>query len=344
MSGPTISTNTTISMLGIFINYTLPWENYVRFIAKAASQKLGCLFCAKIYFTPEQLLMIYKALLQPVWFSNRRAKWRREEKLRNQRRSVDHVGAISPPASAPRLPINSGFNSMYSIPQPIATMADTYRFNSDNGDTLPKTGKFDEPTDTPIRRIEIIDEPNIDGIWITGLMSPLEAYPNSYLGQQNQCEGDVSPKCGIFGSQLEGSNRLWNVKPNALFLFNAVPGLHQAMSLKSSVPVFVTQLGILASMQNGLTSSCLQQREATGYPYMFHDPLHSLSSSYNSRGCNPAVAHAQPTTHPAYGPSAPSSVPVSTGTGVISAGVSVPVQIPSQSTAELASSYWPRLQ
>lgn len=69
-------------------------------------------------------------------------------------------------------------------------------------------------------------------------------------------------------------------------------------------------------MQSGLTSSCLQQREAPGYPYMFHDPLHSLSSSYNARSCNPAVAHAQPTTHhPTYGSNAPSSVPVSTGTG-----------------------------
>lgn len=72
-------------------------------------------------------------------------------------------------------------------------------------------------------------------------------------------------------------------------------------------------------MQSGLTSSCLQQREATGYPYMFHDPLHSLSSSYNSRAaaCNPAVAHTQPTTHPSYasGSTPTSAVPVSTGTG-----------------------------
>lgn len=68
-------------------------------------------------------------------------------------------------------------------------------------------------------------------------------------------------------------------------------------------------------MQNGLSSSCLQQREASAYPYMFHDPLHSLSSTYNSRGCNPAVAHAQPTTHPSYASNTPSSVPVSTGTG-----------------------------
>ncbi|KAG8195109.1 hypothetical protein JTE90_013586 [Oedothorax gibbosus] len=60
-----------------------------------------------------------------VWFSNRRAKWRREEKLRNQRRAAEQAVVTS---SAPgRLPLNSGFpNSLYPGIGQTPTMAETY--------------------------------------------------------------------------------------------------------------------------------------------------------------------------------------------------------------------------
>ncbi|VEN45444.1 unnamed protein product [Callosobruchus maculatus] len=53
------------TLLGININNNMSWHDHVVSIAKTASQKLGVLFrCRKLY-TPEQLLLLYKAQIRP---------------------------------------------------------------------------------------------------------------------------------------------------------------------------------------------------------------------------------------------------------------------------------------
>ncbi|VEN56119.1 unnamed protein product [Callosobruchus maculatus] len=65
MEGHPIVESSSVKLLGININNNMSWHDHVVSVAKTASQKLGVLFRCRKLFTPEQLLLIYKAQIRP---------------------------------------------------------------------------------------------------------------------------------------------------------------------------------------------------------------------------------------------------------------------------------------
>ena len=65
MNGHKLDISSSITQLGLSISSNLTWKPYISSIAKHASQKLGFLSRARGYFSPSQLLTIYKSQAPP---------------------------------------------------------------------------------------------------------------------------------------------------------------------------------------------------------------------------------------------------------------------------------------
>ena len=52
-------------MLGVTLGSDLSWNDHISTTAKASARKLGLLFRSRRYYTPSQLLILYKAQIRP---------------------------------------------------------------------------------------------------------------------------------------------------------------------------------------------------------------------------------------------------------------------------------------
>ena len=65
MNGHKLDISSSITQLGLSISSNLTWKPHITSISKHASQKLGFLSRAHGYFSPSQLLTIYKSHIRP---------------------------------------------------------------------------------------------------------------------------------------------------------------------------------------------------------------------------------------------------------------------------------------
>ena len=65
MSGEELPENELIRLLGLYFTNTLDWTPYIESIALSAARKIGSLFRARAYLTPESILYLYKSTIRP---------------------------------------------------------------------------------------------------------------------------------------------------------------------------------------------------------------------------------------------------------------------------------------
>uniref|UniRef100_A0A1A9WQD9 Uncharacterized protein n=1 Tax=Glossina brevipalpis TaxID=37001 RepID=A0A1A9WQD9_9MUSC len=250
-----------------------------------------------------------------------RAKWRREEKLRTQRRPAHNVGSSG--RTNTETPSNSGPISSNVTNSVLGSVVDN---NSSSHTPNSTSGNATNSEAAAATAAAIVTaSSNTSANVIEGTDSGA-THPNS-----------VSPPLQAVAPRLP-LNAGFNT------MYSSIP---QPIATMAENYNFEDSTISVTSSLSSMSTSCLHQRDS--YPYMFHDPL-SLGSAYVAHtrpSCNPSAAHQPSAQHAVYGSTASASgnnAENQSFTGVLSAGVSVPVQIPPQNTGEInGTNYWSRL-
>jgi len=267
-----------------------------------------------------------------VWFSNRRAKWRREEKLRNQKRdsgsSQSNAGSSSSTASGGVTERHGTSSAEHTT---TTTNSSAVAGGSGGGG---RGGLTPNGADSSANGAGGGSGTNVGGnTRHQDNTSSSTAMPS--LGSP-ATPGHTPPAASVTSASSAAASAAMASRFSFQSGFNSMyPSIPQPIG---SMADSYSSMG--SSLSTMSAQSCLQQQR-DAYPYMFHhDPLSSLASASYGRSCG--AAQSAQSHMGGYGSSL-SSTGGSQGAGVISHGLSVPLQVPGQ-PPDLTSNYWPRLQ
>ena len=120
MSGHELDISSSFTQLGVSVLSNLSWKTHIHSIAKHASQKLGFLSRARGFFSPSQLLIIYKSQSRPsleycshIWGGAPRSSLHLLDKV--QSKAIHIINNLSLTKSLQSLSSSSGCRSVHFL-------------------------------------------------------------------------------------------------------------------------------------------------------------------------------------------------------------------------------------